>query len=124
MLIPITDDKNIVFYNDDPNLETDVFIFTLKCIIQLFDEYLPRNNSRSLMILLDDSDDSPICYKKENTILLNTEPFLWSQAAYQFSHEYCHYMIPDDVCENLRWFEESICELSSHFFFRFFRNYG
>ena len=41
-----------------------------------------------------------------------------SQAAYQFAHELCHMRIPFFVGEDLRWFEESVCEMASHFFLR------
>ena len=40
----------------------------------------------------------------------------WSQIAYQFSHEFCHLLIGNPVPQKMRWFEESICELSSLFF--------
>lgn len=40
----------------------------------------------------------------------------WSQIAYQFSHEFCHLLIGSLVPQKMRWFEESICELSSLFF--------
>lgn len=40
----------------------------------------------------------------------------WTQFIYQFSHEFCHHLIPRPVPKKLRWFEESLCELASHFF--------
>lgn len=40
----------------------------------------------------------------------------WSQIAYQLSHEFCHLMIGKDVTQNMRWFEETIAEVSSLFF--------
>ncbi len=40
----------------------------------------------------------------------------WSQFVYQFSHEFCHYLIFHPVPGKFRWLEESICELASHFF--------
>lgn len=116
MFVPISDNEKFVFDTTENHSEIDGFIFTLKCIVQLFDEYFPQNESRSLIVTLNHSNDSPICYRQDGIILLNTDSPYWTQAAYQFSHELCHYMIPDDVCEKLRWFEESICEVSSHFF--------
>lgn len=116
MLIPITHNETILFNTTENPSEIDGFIFTLRCIVQLFDEYFSKNDSHSLIISLDHSDNSPICYRQYKIILLDTDTSLWSQAAYQFSHELCHYMIPHDVCEKLRWFEESICEVSSYFF--------
>ena len=39
----------------------------------------------------------------------------WDKFAYQFSHELCHFMINAPVVQNLKWFEETICELASQF---------
>ena len=39
----------------------------------------------------------------------------WSQFVYQFSHELCHCLVFRTVPDKLLWFEESICELASHF---------
>ena len=35
---------------------------------------------------------------------------------YQLAHEMCHTVIHGKVQQNLRWLEESICELSSYYF--------
>ncbi len=40
----------------------------------------------------------------------------WSQFIFQFAHEFCHYMTFGGVTRTMRWFEETICELASHFF--------
>ena len=58
----------------------------------------------------------PVCYRSTSTILLKVKDRLWNQYVYQFAHEYCHYQIRRDVVQPMRWFEESICELSSLFF--------
>jgi len=52
----------------------------------------------------------------ERIVLLSTSDRLWSQLAYQFSHEYCHvftkhYLTPLE--HSFSWFEESICEMDS-----------
>ncbi len=62
--------------------------------------------------------DFPMCSKIENRhiIFLNTSDNYWSQWTYQFSHEYCHHLINRDMSgefKGLKWFEETICELSS-----------
>jgi hypothetical protein len=59
-------------------------------------------------------------------IMLNTEPSLWSQFAYQLSHELCHVIINSPAIDNLtswyehlqltsRWLEEMLCELASFY---------
>lgn len=51
-------------------------------------------------------------------IFLNTQDRLWSQYAYQFSHELCHYVVDTPFppkCDKFGWFEEAICELASIF---------
>lgn len=49
-----------------------------------------------------DEHGNPACY--------------WCQFIYQFSHELCHLIISKQVVQPMRWFEETICELASHFF--------
>lgn len=49
-------------------------------------------------------------------IILNSNPSSWSRLAYQLAHEMCHTVIHGKVQQNLRWLEESICELSSYYF--------
>lgn len=59
-----------------------------------------------------------MCCKQGDThlIFLSTYGNKWSQWAYQFAHEYCHHLIcgplAGDLC-GLKWFEETICEVSS-----------
>lgn len=60
--------------------------------------------------------DYPVTYKEYRIILLATADRYWCQYAYQFAHEYCHYQIQDKVPLNLKWFEESLCELASYYF--------
>lgn len=40
------------------------------------------------------------------------------QMIFQFSHELCHFMIPDQICDRFRWFEETLCQLMSIFVLR------
>ncbi|WP_305774805.1 hypothetical protein [Lactococcus lactis] len=59
-------------------------------------------------------------YFYPNTIYLHIGDGLReSQVTYQLAHEMCHYFISTGIKnENLTYFEESLCELSSHFFLR------
>ena len=61
-------------------------------------------------------DDCPVTYSDQNLIFLSAENRFWCQYAYQFAHEYCHFQIGGNVPQQLRWFEESLCELASYFF--------
>ena len=65
-------------------------------------------------------DENPMCCKHESihVILLTAEDDYWCQWVYQFAHEYCHHLIDgplDGELHGLKWFEETICELSSLF---------
>lgn len=73
-------------------------------------------NHNNVIVAHNSIDTTPRCYRNQHIIILSAKDRLWSQYAYQFAHEYCHYQIQGDVSPTLRWFEESICELSSYFF--------
>ena len=71
--------------------------------------------------------DYPEYFKVEQNasaiISLAASGSYWSQFAYQFAHEYCHYLIGSPMFtkqggteESSFWFEESICKLASCFF--------
>jgi len=50
------------------------------------------------------------------TILLSAKDCYWSQFAYQFSHELCHYVVNKEfpsADDRFGWLEESLCELAS-----------
>ena len=71
-------------------------------------------NTNDLLVI--HSDDHPVTYSNHNVILISAEDRFWCKYAYQFAHEYCHFQIGGDVPQQLRWFEESLCELASYFF--------
>ena len=71
-------------------------------------------NTNDLLVI--HIDDHPVTYSNHNVILLSVEETYWNQYAYQFAHEYCHFQIGGNVPQQLRWFEESLCELASYFF--------
>jgi hypothetical protein len=106
------------FYSDADIHRADNFITVLDCLMTLFDRYVPGIPGQPLNIKIERSADSPACFRNLKEIHLNTELQYVSQAAYQFSHELCHMRIPFFVGEDLRWFEESVCETASHFFLR------
>ena len=53
-------------------------------------------------------------------IQLNTRDRLWSQFAYQFSHEFCHVLSNHECLRDNpnNWFHETICEIASVFTLR------
>lgn len=63
-------------------------------------------------------DNNPEIYLKDgyHQIRLNTHGNYWCQWVYQYAHEFCHHLIDgpcDGVVSGLKWFEETLCELSS-----------
>lgn len=57
--------------------------------------------------------DGPITFRKHHLIFLSSKGLYHLQHIYQFSHELCHFMVPDEVCKTYRWFEEMLCEAMS-----------
>lgn len=113
MLLSFDTHKQYFFETDQPDLQR--LIFTLDSIATLFDKYFDSTKS-FLIVSIWRNEESPMCVRSNHRIFLNVNPFIWNQAAYQFAHELCHYMIHDNVCDNLRWLEESICQTASYFF--------
>ncbi|MCC3154599.1 hypothetical protein Q3A66_16410 [Hymenobacter sp. BT770] len=57
-----------------------------------------------------------ITFNETSFIFLITQDTSWSQYAYQFAHELCHYVINipfPPKCDKFGWLEEAICELAS-----------
>ena len=104
--------------------EIDV-VSVLDSVKFLFSKYFDNVNKNALTVINEwPSDDYPMTIYEENIIYLSVptvtekgEPNCdWARFIYQFSHEFCHYMSFGHVPKHMRWFEESICEMASHFF--------
>ena len=106
------------FYSNADIHRAENFITVLDCVMTLFDRYVPGIPGQPLNIRIVRNGESPACFRTIREIHLNTELVYISQAAYQFAHELCHMRIPFFVGEDLRWFEESVCEMASHFFLK------
>lgn len=100
-------------------------IAVLDSVVQLFSLYFNDVHQHPLTVVCNfPKKEMPETVYEINTIFLNVSPFApdggpgcyWSQFIYQFSHEFCHYMNWGHVVQPLRWFEETLCELASHFF--------
>ncbi len=70
-----------------------------------------RRHEGTPLIVYRDHEDDPF------TILLPTRDCLWSQYAYQFAHEYFHFLSGYERLRNTRhkWFEEVLGEVASMF---------
>lgn len=92
--------------------------YILNEINKIYKSYFPDFKTNQLTLKFDCSSSSsaPIYLRKLKTIILNADITYWCQVAYQYCHELCHYNIPEDVIDNFRWFEESICEMASAYF--------
>lgn len=90
----------------------------LQILISVYRVFIPcfqsKMNSRDLLVA--HSIDHPVTYRLHDVILLSAHDRYWSNYAYQFAHELCHFQIPSNVPRQLRWFEESLCELASYYF--------
>ena len=91
-------------------------VFVVSSLLHIMDSKLPIKNAPSTKISFSENRENPICYRDLGLIILTANPNKWNQLAYQLSHEMCHHVIPNKVTQNLRWLEESICELSSYYF--------
>lgn len=105
-------DKN----NWDDNV--NALIYELNLINIIYNYYFNNFDVSNLTVSFDTTvnSDAPICFKISSRIVLNADICYWSQIAYQYCHELCHYCISDGIPQKFKWFEESICELSSIYF--------
>lgn len=117
-LLKFPEHPGTYLYSDVDAMRADNFVTVLDTVMTLFDRYVPGIPGQPLNIRIVRGPDSPACIRSQREIHLNTERRFVSQAAYQFAHELCHMRIPFFVGDDLRWFEESVCEMASHFFLR------
>lgn len=72
----------------------------------------------SCRCMIDHWEDNPEIRKLTDChfIYLSSKGNYWCQWIYQFAHEYCHHLINGEMTGEivgLKWFEETLCELSS-----------
>ena len=109
--------RGYYFYSETDGGPAENFLTALDEVVLVFDRHHLRPG-RPLNVLLDHVSPGPSCMKDACEIHLTTDLNHPSQAVYQFAHEYCHFNIPGQVCASLRWLEESICEMASHYCLR------
>ncbi|HJA64805.1 MAG TPA: hypothetical protein H9955_00660 [Candidatus Mediterraneibacter cottocaccae] len=95
---------------------TNNTIFVISSLLHVMNAELCIEHIPSTIISFFENAKAPVCNRKSGLIILAANPNSWNQLAYQLAHEMCHRAIPNDVVKNLRWLEESICELSSYYF--------
>ena len=116
-LLSFPNHKGYYFYSDTSGGPAENFLTALDEVVSVFDR-LHLWPGRPLNVLLDQVSPGPSCMKDACEIHLATDLNHPSQAVYQFAHEYCHFNIPGQVCTSLRWLEESVCEMASHYCLR------
>ena len=97
-----------------PRMEDTEII--LHNIIKLYKEHFCVQSIPAFSVINDPTAECPYINREHHEIHISCVYVHWSQIAYQFCHELCHYMIPREVPHALRWFEESICALASFYF--------
>ena len=104
--------------------ERDV-VTLLDFVKNLFSKYFDNVNQFPLKVInVYPHKAFPMTIYEEQAIFLSVSPYnsegepgcYWGQFIYQFSHEFCHYMNYGHTVQSMRWFEETLCELASHFF--------
>ena len=101
------------------NIDTvQSYAFVLDSVSKVMKRRIPNIGEISLSIVNIKNDDYPMCVRQTQTIYLNVPVDTWNQTAYQFAHELCHFAIPNNVPQKIRWIEESICETASLYFMR------
>lgn len=80
------------------------------CFLDTFGAEIVNSHPKLAII---STSDIPMTLRKLDLIALSAKGSCYSQQIFQFSHELCHFMIPGDVCDPYRWWEETLCEMMS-----------
>lgn len=102
------------FHNIQTKLDMQVVSTTIEYVIVAYEKIFGHIPTENLTVKF--HNDDPVCLWDKTEILLCVEINRLDLIVYQFSHEFCHYLIKDRVADNLRWFEETICQTASYFF--------
>lgn len=109
-------------YYDYQQIASSTYLNNIVTILDfvkgLFSSYFNNVDDKPLSIYNKNPniDYAPKTVYETNSIYLDVSENYWCQYIYQFSHEFCHYMNWGHVTQSMRWFEETLCELASHFF--------
>ncbi|MDH5115446.1 hypothetical protein OQI88_13410, partial [Lactococcus lactis] len=97
------------------------FESTCENLIKEMSFFFKQSSFEELKILNPNpSGNFPQCLSSDNIIYLTVRDGIReSQIIYQLAHELCHYFIKKGIKnDELKYFEETLCDLSSHFFLR------
>lgn len=99
-------------HNDESSMEI------LNELLKVFEQYVPISPTRKCEVIDNPQHASPLYSNDQISILLQTEGSrYWAQNIYQFAHELCHFTVESGIKDSrYKWFEEVICDVSSHFF--------
>ncbi|MCT1226658.1 hypothetical protein EFM07_03820 [Lactococcus lactis] len=97
------------------------FESTCENLIKEMSFFFKQSSFEELKILNPNpSGNFPQYFSSDNIIYLTVgDGIRESQIIYQLAHELCHYFIKTGIKnDELKYFEETLCDLSSHFFLR------
>lgn len=104
------------------NVDNDSqFESTCENLIKEMSFFFKRSSFEGLKILNPNPIEKiPQYFSSNNLIYLNVRDGIReSQIIYQLAHEMCHYFMSTGIKnDELKYFEETLCDLSSHFFLR------
>lgn len=107
-----------VGYNDSAE-DLSQFKLVVDDVLEVFNQFAPIPLERQMIITKWDRDYPMYSNDHKNIYLCPASPSNWAQITYQLSHELCHFFIYDGIkIQNYKWFEETLCELSSLFFLK------
>lgn len=85
-------------------------------VTSIMKNYFFIHSLKSFEIIFDVRHDTPETFKQLRKIYIPALDIYWCQIIFQYSHEFCHLLIPEPIPNHFKWFEETICDLSSLFF--------
>lgn len=109
-----------LFFDTDKSTDYMNIYFTFHEFFPTFTKFVPIDNKNDISII-NPLETGPEYHREPTMIFLNVQkyPDNEPQFVYQLAHELCHYSIRTGIKnENLKWFEETICTISSFFFLK------
>lgn len=107
----------LYFDNHEAYPRMELLYGALNEFYPIFEAYLPIDSDRHLSIV-NPTMTGPVYFKNSELIFLSVEHGeRIPQFLFQLAHELCHFAIsPHIESENLKWFEEVLCDCASLFF--------
>lgn len=106
------------FLNDQSKIENAHVFHEMSAYLLLEMKNAFNFNENRPLTIINTLIDCPQYFEEANLVFVTVKDGAWAnQSTYQLAHEMCHYFIGSGIkSDNLKWFEESLCDLSSHFF--------